>query len=114
MSVNRRIAQGTYEARHSALIVVLTCPLRFELVRNTEVNEVYLRCLALEADGGISWLEVLMNEAVAMQVLEKPKHLFANHERCLYGEVAAAEFEEVLQGRSQWLNAHKLARIIVS
>ena len=60
----------------------------------------HLRCLAPEANGGVSWLEVLMNQAVAMQVLEKLQHLLAYHQSCLHGEVASAEFKQILQGRS--------------
>mmetsp|Transcript_55915 Transcript_55915/g.173207 ORF Transcript_55915/g.173207 Transcript_55915/m.173207 type:complete len:222 (+) Transcript_55915:665-1330(+) len=66
-------------------------------LRKAEVNEVHLSVLLAKADQEVGWLDVPVDEAVAVQVLNYVQHLVPELKHRLQAELAANKSMEVLQ-----------------
>jgi len=101
MGIDRRVAGGAGEVLVLAVQDVMTRVRIAELLGQPEVDQEELIAVPTNAHEEVVRLNVAMDEALQMDVLQATDHLVDQHQHCLDGEVARAEVEQVLERGSQ-------------
>ena len=106
MSVNRGVAGGTSQILVLSVRDVEVCLRVPVLLRETEVNHVDLVASLADTHEEVVGLDVTVDEALGVDVLDAADELVGEQEDGLEGEFAVAEVEEILEGGTEEVEDH--------
>ena len=81
---------------------------------NAHIGNVDLVPTPADTHHDVVWLDVSMNEALGMEVLEAAKELVGEHQDCLEGESVPAKAEEVVQSGAEEIKDHRSVFVLCS
>lgn len=106
MGVDGGVTSGTSQVLVLSVRDVEVCLRVPVLFGETKVDNVDLVAPLADAHEEVVGLDVTVNEALGVDVLDAADQLVGQEENCLEGEFAVAEVEEILKGRAEKVEDH--------